>query len=823
MDTPRTPPPFKGRTARLPTTPVTPFKFDPALTKAVPRGNFLIIRGVYNTGDKKINPVPIIQLKVAEIRTSNPAPSSPPTPVQNLVPTYSTTGSTHWPQPDGRYRGRHRSKGRTSGCGFGVAEVYEENQTEGAEDKKKNEKVITIIRKVFDNAGHQTINAFKSGTGIIVAFALPAHVDQAAHPPTPSALTGANSGSTASDRSKSPTHSRLPLAAPPVSTKPPCTTSADGSPPSNETGHPYSLKLVTPPYNGLRAPQLLFTLNTTASWRADPTAVITEGAAKTIDRESRTRNAEMKDCLVDIDKNITTVTNLAVSIGNRQEELGRGFLLAVDDSERTEIRDDVARLKRDRDAAQGQLDALHGNVPTLHPAGPVIPPPPHARPPPLFHLPRPASPSVPAPHPTTRPQAPTNAPGALTAPRMWWDSSLLSTKTRPCRRCMILIFVSLIHTAAAASAFSMYALNANGLVNSAKLHHISNVINARNPHAFTLSESKNEHQDRPQTFLTEITTSLRNLAYRWKTTTYTNGGSPSVSASLFKSPNEYSQHRPASQQRQQLHPPSYRTPATCDFGLSSPSSLYPPPPLGHSAATSMRPYQPQKDPQVVLTPAVNTSNSLSMSTASTYGETTPIEVSSATGPAVLTVARPRDFVPFTNHRAVIANIDYTNPSGSAHTIFPAFQPMFNKPRIKFPAGIEKHRHETFRTLMDERLAAIMLHEVAVTNDDSFLAVYNSFTTILIPAAEEAYGRVIRFTKRRDNNITTPLIENIIAQLRFVGGAIRANPPAHHLPLPWRPPRLHPPSSGIPCQPLPRPNNPPVRHTRQTKIIPSPLC
>jgi hypothetical protein len=36
----------------------------------------------------------------------------------------------------------------------------------------------------------------------------------------------------------------------------------------------------------------------------------------------------------------------------------------------------------------------------------------------------------------------------------------------------------------------MYALNANGLVNSAKLHHINSAITARNPHTFTLTESK---------------------------------------------------------------------------------------------------------------------------------------------------------------------------------------------------------------------------------------------------------------------------------------------------------------------------------------------
>ncbi|KAJ7936519.1 hypothetical protein B0H13DRAFT_1589439, partial [Mycena leptocephala] len=72
MEIPKTPPPFRGRTARLPTTPLSsPFKFVPSLTKAVPVGNQLIVRGVLNRGDKKIDPVSTVELKIAEIRTIN--------------------------------------------------------------------------------------------------------------------------------------------------------------------------------------------------------------------------------------------------------------------------------------------------------------------------------------------------------------------------------------------------------------------------------------------------------------------------------------------------------------------------------------------------------------------------------------------------------------------------------------------------------------------------------------------------------------------------------------------------------------------------------
>ncbi|KAJ7789204.1 hypothetical protein B0H14DRAFT_3503275 [Mycena olivaceomarginata] len=56
--------------------------------------------------------------------------------------------------------------------------------------------------------------------------------------------------------------------------------------------------------------------------------------------------------------------------------------------------------------------------------------------------------------------------------------------------------------------------------------------------------------------------------------------------------------------------------------------------------------------------------------------------------------------------------------------------------------------------MDERLDLTALHDTQIIDDKSFLHVYNTFTTIIIPASEEAYGCKIR------------------AQIRFMGGAIR---------------------------------------------------
>ncbi|KAJ7110535.1 hypothetical protein C8R44DRAFT_883673 [Mycena epipterygia] len=67
---PKTAPPFCGRPPPT-ASPVTPFKYDPNSSKAVPAGNFSIIRSVFNPGDKKIDPVPVVRARIADIIATN--------------------------------------------------------------------------------------------------------------------------------------------------------------------------------------------------------------------------------------------------------------------------------------------------------------------------------------------------------------------------------------------------------------------------------------------------------------------------------------------------------------------------------------------------------------------------------------------------------------------------------------------------------------------------------------------------------------------------------------------------------------------------------
>ncbi|KAJ7306872.1 hypothetical protein DFH08DRAFT_975672 [Mycena albidolilacea] len=240
MDTPKTPPPFRGRVAHPPTSPVNPFKFDPSLTKTVPAGNLLIIRGVLEKGSKKIDPTLIITAKVAEIQMANPAVRDIPVVVSpfstrdvstscylKLGPALISPDPNAKPHTDllhlwiaalattgWEVSWAPQLEGKDKHMWVQIPDIFAEKTDEGtdAEEemgsslidskmgrssgiwgkggdqrsilpfhnaRKKNDKVNACVREVFDLAGLQTINAFKSGTGVIVTFAHPAEVDKA--------------------------------------------------------------------------------------------------------------------------------------------------------------------------------------------------------------------------------------------------------------------------------------------------------------------------------------------------------------------------------------------------------------------------------------------------------------------------------------------------------------------------------------------------------------------------------------------------------------------------------------------------------------------
>jgi signal recognition particle subunit SEC65 len=58
----------------------------------------------------------------------------------------------------------------------------------------------------------------------------------------------------------------------------------------------------------------------------------------------------------------------------------------------------------------------------------------------------------------------------------------------------------------------------------------------------------------------------------------------------------------------------------------------------------------------------------------------------------------------------------------------------------------------------------------VTDDDSFIRRYKALTGILIPSAENIFGRTARFKK--NHAVTSPKIQAIVSLIRNLGGAVR---------------------------------------------------
>ncbi|KAJ7814367.1 hypothetical protein B0H13DRAFT_2464854 [Mycena leptocephala] len=134
--------------------------------------------------------------------------------------------------------------------------------------------------------------------------------------------------------------------------------------------------------------------------------------------------------------------------------------------------------------------------------------------------------------------------------------------------------------------------------------------------------------------------------------------------------------------------------------------------------------------------------------------------------------RYTDFVPSTDHRAVVGKLIYAPPSSSYgnYMVFPEAAQVFNQPRIKYPFKSEKHLFEVFKNAVDERIKAEAVHLSPVTDDFSFTKRYDALSKIILPCAEEIFGRTSRYKK--SHLVTSPKIQAMVASMRSVGGAIR---------------------------------------------------
>ncbi|KII90985.1 hypothetical protein PLICRDRAFT_174331 [Plicaturopsis crispa FD-325 SS-3] len=135
-----------------------------------------------------------------------------------------------------------------------------------------------------------------------------------------------------------------------------------------------------------------------------------------------------------------------------------------------------------------------------------------------------------------------------------------------------------------------------------------------------------------------------------------------------------------------------------------------------------------------------------------------------------------DWIPFTDHRAIVARLNYQAPATS-RTALPMTEPAnapsqwTTEPRIKYPCKAEKARFDVFRENVDKKIRAEPSLRHPVIDDASFLSRYNMLTHIIVSSAEDSFGRNKRFTKSH-KSILTPKISGLIASVRNVSGAIR---------------------------------------------------
>ncbi|KAJ7912872.1 hypothetical protein B0H13DRAFT_1874451 [Mycena leptocephala] len=115
-----------------------------------------------------------------------------------------------------------------------------------------------------------------------------------------------------------------------------------------------------------------------------------------------------------------------------------------------------------------------------------------------------------------------------------------------------------------------------------------------------------------------------------------------------------------------------------------------------------------------------------------------------------------DFVPSTDHRAVVGKLVYVPPSGSIGNfmVFSDIPQVFNQLHIKFPYKSEKHRFTMYKDAVDRRIKL----RPCIRSP--------ALTKVLVPCAEKNFGRTSRYKK--GHAVTSPKLQAIVASIRSIG-------------------------------------------------------
>ncbi|KIJ95502.1 hypothetical protein K443DRAFT_11320, partial [Laccaria amethystina LaAM-08-1] len=136
--------------------------------------------------------------------------------------------------------------------------------------------------------------------------------------------------------------------------------------------------------------------------------------------------------------------------------------------------------------------------------------------------------------------------------------------------------------------------------------------------------------------------------------------------------------------------------------------------------------------------------------------------------------RHNDFIPFTDHRAIVGQLSHSSPMAVTASSSSLFGPPSRRSamlsHVKVPLKQEKVKYDFFCDKVDTQIKAECIGKCPVIDDESFTRRYKELSSVLKKVSEEVFGRTTPFVKQQDD-VTNKQIKDTVRELRAVGGAI----------------------------------------------------
>jgi hypothetical protein len=97
---------------------------------------------------------------------------------------------------------------------------------------------------------------------------------------------------------------------------------------------------------------------------------------------------------------------------------------------------------------------------------------------------------------------------------------------------------------------------------------------------------------------------------------------------------------------------------------------------------------------------------------------------------------------------------------------------YGKPQLQYPQRSEKQKFEDFRTMVDKKIKAKSIHNMPVSDDDSFILCYDALTQVFKECGDATFGQVKCNKPAPNQCVTSPRIQRIQSEIRHLGGALR---------------------------------------------------